>query len=168
MFGRRFESAHLHGKTDNQSIIGISTILNALFGVVFILLYQSVLNWCVIPVLFHRNSSPFEGKGESPNGGNPRHFTFLPTISSILPTISSILPTSACDPHSTPLLAFPWHKTQLLNRQSRPFSSDNLAILTEISSSHLTSLLNQQSRPFSSDNLAHSHRNLIFPSDISP
>ncbi len=45
-----FESAHLHGKTDNQSIIGISTILNALFGVVFILLYQSVLNFGVVPV----------------------------------------------------------------------------------------------------------------------
>ena len=38
------------GKTDNQSIIGISTILNALFGVVFILLYQSVLNFWVVPV----------------------------------------------------------------------------------------------------------------------
>ena len=148
------------GKTDNQSIIGISTILNALFGVVFILLYQSVLNWCAIPVLFQRNSSPFEGKGESPNGGNPRHFTFLPTI-------SSILPTSACDPHSTPLLAFPWHTTQLLNRQSRPSSSDNLAILTEISSSHLTSLLNRQSRPSSSDNLAIPPRNLILLTDIS-
>ena len=121
-----FKFAHLHGKT------GISTILNALFGVVFILLYQSVLNWCVIPVLFHRKSSPFEGKGESPKWR--QHLPLSPD-NLVHP------PTSACDPHSTPLLAFPWHKTQLLNRQSRPSSSDNLA---------------------------HSHRNLIFPSDISP
>ena len=66
------------GKTDNQSIIGISTILNALFGVVFILLYQSVLNWCVIPVLFQRNSPPFKGKGESPNGVTPPTFHLSP------------------------------------------------------------------------------------------
>ena len=99
---------------DGGSSPPISTaILNALFGVVFILLYQSVLNWCVIPVLFQRNSPPFKGKGESPKWR--QHLPLSPD-NLVHP------PTSACDPHSTPLLAFPWHKTQLLNRQSRPSS----------------------------------------------
>ena len=152
------------GKTDHQSIIGISTILNALFGVVFILLYQSVLNFCVVLVCHPGFFS------EIHLHLRVRERALMVATPDISPFSRQSRPSSR-QAHVIPILRLCWHfpgtKLNSLTANLVHPLQTILPILTEISSSHLTSLLNRQSRPSSSDNLAIPPRNLILLTDIS-